>query len=209
MGDERGLRAASAAGADRLSLVLRPDRVPLFFPLLQKGFRLEVQAGVSVRSLLVDQLGVSAEYLEGRIQTIFVDGKPIDDLDRVAVRDGSTLALSSAMPGLLGATLRRGGYYAVLRSQISHRGEDLSARAADGIVLVKLFNLTLVELGPSFLERGGWVTSEDLAGLLKKLPADFPQVCREARLNGRGAPPEGLAAREWKGGWICLKVQAG
>jgi len=73
---------------------------------------------------------------------------------------------------------------------------------------VKLFNLTLGKLGPSFLERGVWVKVEDLSDLLKKLPTDLPQGCREASLNGERIAPEGLRAREWKGGWIFLQVQS-
>jgi len=122
MADDQESNEVAAGTADRLHLTLRADWIPLFFSLLQKGFMLEVKVGCSVRSLLLDQMGLSAEYIERRIQTLFVDSKPVDDLDRVAIRDGSTLALSSAMPGLLGATLRRGGYYAAMRSQITHRG---------------------------------------------------------------------------------------
>ena len=208
MADDQESNEVAAGTADRLRLTLRADWIPLFFSLLQKGFMLEVKVGCSVRSFLLDQMGLSAEYIERRIQTLFVDSKPVDDLDQVAIRDGSTLALSSAMPGLLGATLRRGGYYAVMRSQITHRGDPVSRQGTDGHIIVKLFNLTLGELGPSFLERGVWVKVEDLSDLLKKLPTDLPQGCREASLNGERIAPEGLRAREWKGGWIFLQVQS-
>ena len=40
------------------------------------------------------------------------------------VGHGDTLALSAAMPGLVGATMRRGGYFAGLRANISHRDQD-------------------------------------------------------------------------------------
>ena len=34
-----------------------------------------------------------------------LDGKPVDDIGSSFLHDGSTLALSAAMPGLVGATL--------------------------------------------------------------------------------------------------------
>jgi hypothetical protein len=207
MDNSRESNKAAEGTADRLRLTLRADWIPLFFPFLQKGFMLEVKVGCSVRSFLLDQLGLSAEYIEGRIQTIFVDGKPVDDLDRVAIRDGSTLALSSALPGLLGATLRRGGYYAAMRSQITHREDPVSRQVTDGHIIMKLFNLTLSELGPPFLERGVWVKVEDLSDLFKKLPTEFPQGCRDASLNGDRIAPEGIRAWPWKGGWIFLQAQ--
>ena len=134
---DQELSEAAVDAADRLQLTLRAEGIPLFLTLLQKGFMMDVKVGCSLRSLLVDQLGIAAEYVEGRIQTIFVDGKPVDDLDRTAIRDGSTLALSSALPGLLGATLRRGGYYAAMRSQSTHRGEPVSRQLTDGRITVQ------------------------------------------------------------------------
>ncbi len=200
--------ATLAVGADRLHLTLRMDGIPLFFPLLQKGFMLEARVGCSVRALLLDQLGLSAEYIERRIQTIFLDGKPVDDLDRATIRDGSTLALSSALPGLLGATLRRGGYYAAMRSQITHRAEDVSQLITDGRIIMKLFNLLLGELGPQFLERGIWVKAEDLSVLLKKLQAELFQGYWDASSKGERIAPEKLRVKEWKGGWIFLQVES-
>ena len=207
MDDSRESNEAAAGAADRLRLTLRVDWIPFFFPFLQKGCVLEVKVGCSVRSLLLDQLGLSAEYIEGRIQTIFVDGKPVDDLDRAAIRDGSTLALSSALPGLLGATLRRGGYYAAMRSQITHRGEPVSRQVTDGRIIVKLFNLTLDELGPLFLERGIWVDAEVLADLFRRPTVDFRQGCEDASLNGEKIDPAGLRDRKWKAGWVYLQVK--
>jgi hypothetical protein len=71
--------------------------------------RLMVRAGYTVREVLCGHLGVDPNFLERHIQTIFHDGKAVDDLDSEAVKDGSTLALSAAMPGLAGAILRRQG----------------------------------------------------------------------------------------------------
>ena len=101
-------------------------RVPLslqaFRTLLQRGVGIPQAICVGVREFLQETLGIEAEYVEDRLQTVFLDGRPIDDLDRTMVGPGAVLALSGAMPGLAGATMRRGGYYARLREGITYSG---------------------------------------------------------------------------------------
>ena len=109
-----------------VNFTLDAGLLPVFFQLLQKGFRVEGNVGCSVRAFLCEQHGVAPEYLEKRIQTIFLDGKPVDDVDTAIVEDGATLSLSAALPGLVGAVMRRGGYYAPMRDQISYKGEFTS-----------------------------------------------------------------------------------
>jgi len=158
-----------------LNLTVPADRLACFFPLLQKGFALGVLAGCPLRAFLRDGLGLTAEYIEARIQTIFLDGKPVDDIDTALIRDGATLALAPAMPGLMGAMLRRGGYYAPMRSGITHRGDAAPQRIGQGRIVIKLFGMALRELGPQLLERGIEVDAGDLAQIVRDLPGD----CRE------------------------------
>jgi hypothetical protein len=172
-------------GANRLHLTVNSQIVPFFFPVLQKGFMQKIQVGCSLKELLSAGFGLSAEYIENRIQTIFLNGKPVDDMDTAIVRDGSSLALSSAMPGVLGATLRRGGYYSRMRSQITHVEEAESPQRAEGQIIVKLFNLTVRELGPMFFERGIWIDAEDLKDFFKSQSRDFWRGCVETAIDGR------------------------
>jgi hypothetical protein len=165
----------SQGDAGRVSLSVKADRVSCFFPLLQKGFSLDVPLGRPIRSLLRDELGLSDEYIETRIQTVFLDGRPVDDIDTALVRDGSTLALAPAMPGLMGAMLRRGGHLAVMRSGITHRADSIAQGSGDGRIVVKLFGMALQELGPKLLARGIGVGAEDLAKVIRAMPED----CRE------------------------------
>jgi len=115
---------------------------------------LPATVGCSLRSLLCDQFAIPADYVTDRITTIFIDNHPVDDLDRTIVQDGSRVTLSAAMPGLVGATMRRGGFYAALRQGISHVAGGVNAAGENGTVRVKLFNLLLAELGPLVLARG-------------------------------------------------------
>jgi hypothetical protein len=139
----------------------------------------------SIRTMLCEQLGLSPQYVEDRIKTIFLDGRPIDDIDSAVIRDGSALALSAAMPGLVGAIVRRGSHLAPLRSQIAHREEKKVHPRREGIVVLKLFNLLMGELGPNLLKRGVIVGREDLKSLFESLPENFWAGCKKARVDGR------------------------
>ena len=83
-----------------LSLTIPSRVLPLFFPLFQKGVLIKILSGSSIRDLIVNNLGISDDYLEERIQTIFLNGKAVDDLQATIVPDGAIMALSAAMPGL-------------------------------------------------------------------------------------------------------------
>ena len=169
------------ASQSHLSLTLKPDQLNAFFPLLQKGVSVPATVGCTLRSLLCDQFAIPADYLTDRITTIFIDNHPLDDLDRTIVQDGSRVTLSAAMPGLVGATMRRGGFYAALRQGISHVTDSGAAKDACGEIRLKLFNLLLAEIGPLVLARGVILEQCELADLLQNL------TCRlENRSSGTG-----------------------
>jgi hypothetical protein len=168
-----------------ISMTFSTGRRPGFSLLLQSGFLVRTPTCGTIRSFLLDQLKLSPEFIERVIQSVFLDGKPVDDVDVARVRDGCTLALSAAMPGLVGATMRRGGYYSCLRSGISHREENLPSSAEGGEVTVKLFNLVASELGSALLSCGLWVGSEVLADFFKSRPADFWVGCESLLVDGQ------------------------
>jgi hypothetical protein len=125
-----------------------------FKALLQQGVGIAEGAGATVREFLEEVLGIDAAYVEEKLQTVFLDGQPVDDLDQALVRPGAVLALSGAMPGLAGATMRRGGYYARMREGITHEGHDPAHRVqGEGIVVVKLFNRPLADLAETLAAR--------------------------------------------------------
>jgi hypothetical protein len=173
-----GLHADAEADGS-LHITVPADRIRCFFPLLQKGFSLDVTLGRTIRALLRDELGLPDEYIETRIQTVFLDGKPVDDIDAALVQEGATLALAPAMPGLMGAMLRRGGHLAVMRSGITHRDDAVTEGMGEGRVIVKLFGMALQELGPQLLARGIGVDAGDLAKVIREMPED----CREGLGN--------------------------
>ncbi len=178
-------------------MTLGSEKIPYLFQLLQQGFTVRVQVGCSVRALLSQQLDISPELLEGRIKTIFLDGKPVDDMDSTIIKEGSTLALSAALPGLAGATLRRGGTFASLRSQITHPGDDTPIAQREGFIVLKLFNLLMEELGPALLHRGVFIKKEVLKEFLRNLPKDFWAGCQVPKVDGEEVKVDELLARNW------------
>jgi hypothetical protein len=179
-----------------LDLTLSCDRIPMseFEGLLQTGFSIRTPVGVSLSALLLNAFGLEAEYVADRIKTIFLDGRPVDDLERTIVRDGSTVSLSAAMPGLVGATMRRGGILAPLRSNISHRETGSPAPAGEGTVLVKLFNLVMADLGGRFLTRGVVVPAPQLREHFARWPGALRNHCLRIVLEGRTVTTAQLSA---------------
>ncbi len=170
---------------ETVALHLAADQLNSFFPLLQKGVTVPARVGCTLKSLLCDQFAIPADYVTDRITTVFLDNRPVDDLDRTLVQDGSRVTLSAAMPGLVGATMRRGGFYAALRQGISHAADSVATAEENGTVRVKLFNLLLAELGPLVLARGLILEPGELAELLQNIPA---QPEESPCLYGSGAP---------------------
>ena len=157
-----------------LRMILPLSQLPVFFPLLQKGIWLQVQLGGGVMSLLAGQFGIAEDYVIERITTLFLDGKPIDDLETSYLKDGSTLALSAAMPGLVGATMRRGGHLAAMRGTISYHSQQQEP-SGTGRVKIKLFNMVMAELGANFLAYGIALSNAELLGFLHEQEDSFWQ----------------------------------
>ncbi len=159
-----------------------------FSGLLQQGVTVAAPTGCSLWSFLTGELGIAPLYVKERITTIFLDGEVVDSLEGAVLRDGSLLALSAALPGLAGATLRRGGFYSSMRSAITRSADCTplpAAAGAAGTVRVKLFNLLIPELGPALLAHGIVLeqreAAEVLAGgcdALGDLPASGPVLLR-------------------------------
>jgi hypothetical protein len=193
-----------------LDLFLEGNCLSSFYSFLQCGIKLKTQVGISVNALLTREFGLDSKHI-AKIETIFLDGKTVDDLEASIVKDGSILALSSAMPGLVGATLRRGSFYAAMRSQITAAGAKDSMVPQQGMVTLKLFNLVIKELGPIFLKRGIWIAEYALHDFLTGQPREFWRNCKAARLDGHEVSPETLLEKRWPNadGLICLRVDMG
>ena len=176
-----------------LELQLSPELLNIFFPLLMEGVEVEIETGASVKMLLIEQFGISADYITTRITTLFLNSRAVDNAATALVQDGAVLALSGAMPGLVGATMRSGGFYAAMRGAMTHHNEEQIPLARQGRIKLKLFNLLLDELGPRVLTRGIVLSAERLCRFLSAQPPGFrPLGCR---LDGQALSVEQLRSQ--------------
>jgi hypothetical protein len=122
----------------------------------------------------------------------------VDDLETTVVGDGSAIALSAAMPGLVGATFRRGGALAAFRSSITYQAEGAFADTREqGMVNIKLFNMVVGELGPLFLKEGIWVKKKDVEDCLKNRADTLRSLIRYAEKDRQEIAQEQLASLNW------------
>ena len=190
-----------------ISFIMDENTISIFSIILQQGFQVNAVVGCSLKSMLCDQFGVDPEYLSDRIQTIFLDGRPVDDVESTIITDGATLALSAAMPGLVGATFRSGGPLSVFRSSISHRGEgEKSGIPAKGMIILKFFNLLVREMGPAFLERGIFVETFVIKNFIEEKKAVWDTVFRSIRIDGQKIGPDEFSILKWNEDQKLIRV---
>jgi hypothetical protein len=142
------------------------------FPLLREGFEVMTEPGTSLQTFLGQEVGLSNDVLDSACATVFLDGHPVDDLETARLRPGCRLALSGAMPGVCGITMRRHSPVGGMRSGIAladEAEEGDTPYAGEGICRVLLFNLALNQAGLAFLEHGVLV---EAARLLRVDPAN-------------------------------------
>lgn len=168
----------------RLEFVVERPLIPHFVLLLQQGVTVRSRVGCSIGEFLREELGAAAGTIE-KIQSVILDGRPVDDIESALVKNGSVLALSGAMPGLVGATLRRGGAYSSFRSAITYHETGQEYASGEGYVEIKLFNLLMAELGPVLLQKGVILSSANFLGFAAGQPPDFWEGCRKITFDSR------------------------
>lgn len=184
-----------AAAADRLT------------PIWGSGVGIATQAGIMLMDLLCDQLGIDRTYVDNRIQTVFVNGRAVDQLETVSLSDKTVVALSAAMPGLVGATFRKQGLLAPFREGISHHPTTpLSNDSGDIVVRLKLFNLVARELGPALLQRGVCVEGVKLGELITLYTEASLLIDVTAEKDGRRFSMNEINSLTKRSEWIDLSV---
>lgn len=181
---------------------------PYFRPIFQSGFLFRCQVGKSIEDLLFRQLSLKKLFVEEKISTVFLDGQCVDDISRTILNDDSVVAFSSALPGLVGATLRRGGFYACLRNSITYRKKDMSVDARQGTITIKLFNLLMEELGPVFLRKGIIMGCSAIVGFLQEQREAFWKEIHAAYLGDNIIAPRDLSAESTygNGDYITIRI---
>jgi hypothetical protein len=170
--------------------------------MLRDGFFLPVSGPTPLDLLITVDLGLEPEYMERRVATVFLNGKPVDEMHEAIAANGSVIGLSGFMPGIAGITMRRNSPVAALRRQITSESTgDLPQEP--GHVLVKLFNNVTDEAGPDALARGVLFSRKTLAEFLQTRDELFWQGLLSAEADSepasrdtlQGLSPDGVPER--------------
>ena len=179
-------------------------QVRKWLSLLWRGVSVEVMVGGSVEELLVGQLGIDNEFVEERIRTVFLDGHPVDDLGGAIVGEGSQVALSGALPGMIGLAMRRQSPVAHMREGITCQTSGEKMKRQKGWITLKLFNDIAESRGPMILARGFRIEAELLKSFL-----DDAAVVGQVGIDGEVVGWEELKSRLSQvdgSGWVWLQV---
>jgi len=182
------------------------DQVSFFFQLLAQGIIGSTIAGSSINDYLTKEIGVGQEYIVHRIQTIFLDGKTVDDVETTFLKQGSTLALSAAMPGLVGATFRRSGFYANLRKQISHEQQSTSSSDQRITFTLKLFNIVAKELGPELFDNGVLINGKVLNNFIVHQEDRLLSICKKQTIDKKNTNTKDFLSLDWEDKTVYLMI---
>jgi len=190
-----------------LRLTVRPQSLSCFFTLLSRGFTVHAQVGCSIYDLLRHQLNIHEQLLETHVQTVFLNGKAVDNLHQSIIEDGCTVSLSGALPGLVGAAFRKSGFYAGLREAVSFHGMGEGQGLRPGSLTIKLFNLTGPAIGPFFLRYGIEIAGSELEEVFQTCAEPLFEGLLRVEINGRTSTPAALGALDLKNRTVRLFVE--
>ncbi|QLA15549.1 hypothetical protein [Desulfolutivibrio sulfoxidireducens] len=185
----------------RIDMVLDEQGFRRVASLFAGGVQVAAPVGCDLDTFFCRCLGLDPDYAATRVRTVFLNGRPVDDTSRAVLAPGDEVALSTAMPGLVGICMRRDSPIKSFRRDISHdpAAGSSSRTGADGggtgLVTVKLFNFIALEAGPLLLARGVYLSGERLARAVAGGPGvlsvtvdgrecDAQKLCGEARQAG-------------------------
>jgi hypothetical protein len=150
-----------------VTLTIQPDSLHLFTTVLQAGVEIKTPLNTEIGTFLCQLPGFSPEYIHGTIETIFLNGTPVDDLNLHITGEHPVLALSAAMPGLAGAIFRKNSIHAALRTQAPV--QPLTDSKENNLtVTLKLFNSIAKERGEDLLQAGTELSTSKLLTFLSK-----------------------------------------
>ena len=144
--------------------------------LLQNGIILHCPPHLAIGTFLANLPEFDVDYLTDKVQTIFLDGDAIDDLNKPFSGPTHVIALSAAMPGLAGAIFRRNSICAALRKNSGKMADDLGKGKEDIEISLKLFNVIAQEKGSALLLHGGIFRGEVLREFFSMRKSLIPQI---------------------------------
>ena len=176
--------------SDAPCTVYTPPRITVALESAGQGWGLIMQSGVSVpctvgiplKTLLHEEFGLTPEQT-GRINVMFLDGKPVDTPETAIVPHGARLALAAGLPGIVGLSMRSGSAVRGLRPGITFIREDETKTAipGPGKVELALFSLAHGLLAEHFLARGVIVRAEQFVSYARRFKGVTCLFCGQHR----------------------------
>jgi hypothetical protein len=146
----------------RLELLIPADTTKKYTTLLQAGILEARSAPTTVGELLASLPGFTMQYIRERIETIFLNGLPVDDLETKINGPSPVLAISAVMPGLAGAIFRKNSFHAALRTSTSDSLADKLPSTEKITIRLKFFNIIATERGGTIFHNGCLMKSESV-----------------------------------------------
>lgn len=188
-----------------LQLTVSPGKLIFHTTLLQAGVEYEIAARTPLLDFLCTCPGFSRQYIEDVVQTIFVDGNAVDDLEMPLTECRQTVALSAAMPGLAGAIFRKNSLHSSLRTPQQDR-ETTGENRQDTIqITLKLFNKILRDRGVLLLQSGVTLSSAAFLSFMRKRP-ELEETILSATLDQQRIHMAELAGRIQQLRYIKLRI---
>ena len=178
----------------RQELRLTTSSFERFSSLLQAGIHFtNIRNGETIGAFLNKLPGFNMNYIRDRVQTIFLNGTAIDDLETPLAGAQPVLAISSAMPGLAGSIFRKNSLHATLRSSAKKNALKTDMPGTTTVTL-KLFNVIARERGAELLHGGCTIKVKDLVKFLQARPPLLSSMT-EVFLNGEMLRPGDIITR--------------
>ncbi len=156
---------------------VRADALNRYTVLLQSGIVIRIPSPCTIGEFLDRLSGFTSDYIDNRVQTIFLNGTAMDNLATPITGKNPVLAISAAMPGLAGAIFRRGSIHAALRSKSAAVSGETDVNETISVRL-KLFNMIAVEKGEALLAQGVGITGSTLADFFSDHPTLLEAIAK-------------------------------
>lgn len=151
-----------------LNIRMAPEARPAWNFILQKGFFLRAQSGMTVRQFLAEVLGYENSFIDETVRTIFLNNSPVDDISSVHIKDEDKVSIGAAMPGLVGIVMGRDNPYKEFRSGIACNSNDGDLQPENEIrIFTKVFSVLVTKTGADILARGIEVGCDELREIVE------------------------------------------
>lgn len=159
--------------------------------LMQSPSEVTADIGDTMLHFLTKRLEFDENYIDSQIKTIFIDGKPVDDLTTAKIPENARIALGAVAPGVAGMTMCRNSPISSMRSGITFHNEQTDQHITEGTVTLLLFNAVMEDKGLQVLQKGIAIPASKLESAITQTAEEI----RSASLNDEKITSEELL--EW------------